>query len=78
MTDGLNGNQVKFLTYLVYVLLTILTIVVAWQAVTIAQIPDKYVRLERYGCDVKDVKERLKALDTKLDRYLGYKDYSPL
>ena len=78
MTNGLNGSQVKFLTYLVYVLLTILTIVVAWQAVTLSEIPDKYVRLERYGCDVADVKDRLKELSNKIDQCLQNMKYDHL
>ena len=70
MTSGLNNAQTRFLTYLVYVLLTILTIVVGWQALTISQIPDKYVRLERYICDVNDLKEDIRCLSNKIDRFL--------
>jgi len=70
VTSGLNNAQTRFLTYLVYVLLTILTIVVGWQALTISQIPDKYVRLERYICDVNDLKEDIRCLSNKIDRFL--------
>lgn len=62
MTDGLNRRQVKFLQWLIYFLLAVLTFISAWSkyessvnAERISNIecnmPDKYVLLERYNSD---------------------------
>lgn len=62
MTNGIDTGTAKWLTYLVYFLLAILTLVTAWSKVESAQnaqkildmersMPDKFVRLERYTSD---------------------------
>ena len=62
MTKGLSGAETKLVTYLVYVLLTLLTITTGWQAVTLNSLPDKYVRLERYNSDLNKVERKLDRL----------------
>ena len=71
MTNGLSGAETKFVTYLVYVLLTLLTITTGWQAITLNSLPDKYVRLERYTSDQNKVCTELNKVDSKLDRLLN-------
>jgi hypothetical protein len=68
MTKGLGQDQVKWLTYLVYLLITILTVITGWHTVTIANMPKEYVRLERYQCDTRRVEKKMDKLGGKLDR----------
>ena len=77
MTNGLSDKQAKTVTYLVYFLLAILTILMAWQTIVtlshgsaIACLPDKYVRLERYQSDQLAIRENQKAIMDKLDRLI--------
>ena len=77
MTNGLNDLQVKIVTYLVYVLLAILTLVMTFNSLTVAshertinEMPDKFVRLERYQSDQQNIKENQRAIMDKLDRLI--------
>lgn len=63
--DKLSETQIKFLTYLIYILITIITVVAGWNTVRISAMPEKYVQKERYLCD----QERI---EKKLDRILDY------
>ena len=71
MVSGLNNTAIRFVTYLVYILLALLTLTTGWQAVTLGNMPDKYVRLERYNSDQNKICAELTKLDTKLDRLLA-------
>ena len=62
MTKGLSDAKVKWLTYLVYILITFLVIVTGWQQFMVASLqadqkslekslPDKFVSKERYLTD---------------------------
>ena len=62
MTKGLSDAKVKWLTYLVYILITFLVIVTGWQQIMVASLqadqkslekslPDKFVSKERYLTD---------------------------
>ena len=68
MTNGLNNNRVKFLTYLVYVLLTLLTAVSIYHFTEITTLPETYVRLERYICDMAKIEKQLDRIIDKLDK----------
>jgi len=75
MTNGLNEQKIQWLTYLVYFLLAVLTFITAWNkwetsknAQAILDMPKEYVRLERYKCDIADIRILLGRMDGKLDR----------
>jgi hypothetical protein len=68
--DSLNERQIKFLTYLVYILLTFSTLVSGWCAYRIIDMPEKYVMKERYLCDQDRLEKTLDKIDTKLDRLI--------
>lgn len=70
MTQGLNNRKAQWLTYLVYVLITLLTAVSLYHFKTIVELPDNYVRLERYTCDIEKVERRLERISDKLDRLI--------
>lgn len=77
MTDGLSKAQVKWLTYLIYILLTVLSATVGWQQVTVSALqsemkimPDKYVRAERYLTDQNRLEQNLCGISSKLDRLI--------
>ena len=71
MVNGLSNAETKLVTYLVYVLLTLLTLTTGWQAVTLNSLPDKYVRLERYNSDQNKICTDIAKVDSKLDRLLA-------
>jgi len=67
--DKLSESQVKWLTYLVYLLLFLLTTGTVWNINRTSEIekslPEKYIQKERYLCDQKKI-------ERKLDRILDY------
>ena len=69
--EKLSERQIKFLTYLVYALLTFATGVSCWCAVRIIDMPDKFVLKERDLCDQKRVEKTLDKIDTKLDKLIN-------
>jgi len=73
MVEDLNESKVRWLTYLVYILLTAITIVSGWNTVKITDMPDKYVRLERYQTDTNRIERTLIAIDAKLDKLIDRK-----
>ena len=81
MTNGLSDSKVKWLTYLVYFLLAILSIVTAFNTYLISDLPKEYVRLERYKSDLinwneryisdREIRDRNQTkIETKLDEVL--------
>lgn len=70
MTNGLSGVQTKFLTYLVYVLLALLTFATGWHFRVLSSLPHEYVRLERYLCDEERTVSTLNRMEDKLDRLI--------
>jgi len=77
-------EQTKWLTYLVYLILTFQTVTLGWLVVKYVELPDKYVRLERYSEDRKSTLDRytydmtrmenlLAAIDRKLDKLVSDK-----
>ena len=70
MTKDLNGPVVKWLTYLVYILLTVLTIITGWHTATLSKLPDNYVRLERYQCDTVRIEQGIRDINLKLDKLI--------
>ena len=73
MVEDLNESKVRWLTYLVYILLTLITVVSGWNTVNISALPDKYVRLERYQADSGRIECTLQTINTKLDRLIERK-----
>jgi len=72
--DKLSDMQIKFLQWLVGILLTVLSISGAWSMNQIYQLkcdlPREYVLLERYTTD-QDLKDKtLDRIDKKLDRLI--------
>lgn len=70
MTNGLNETQVKVLTWVVYALIFILTTVTAWQHIEIYNMPEKFVRLERYQADTESRVNALIRIENKVDQLL--------
>lgn len=86
MTENLSASQAKWLTYLVWILMTILTgttifqftlisgqnaeIKTINQRVTSYHHPEKYVTLERYSSDMARFCVSLDRVDAKLDRLI--------
>ena len=74
MGEDLPKNQVKWLTYLVLLLCTILTGVTVMQNASISEMestvnamPKEYVQLERYKADQDRQTSTLDKIDGKLD-----------
>ena len=74
---GYEKQSTRWLTFLVYFLLTVLTAMAGWQQVQISgvnarmiNLPKEYVSKERYLCDRADISDRLKIIDQKLDRLI--------
>jgi len=70
MTPKVNGKDMPFLKYIIYVLLGILTIITAWQTNTLSKLPDDYVRAERYKTDMSRIEQGLRDIDGKLDKLI--------
>ena len=81
MTDNLDASKIRWLTYLVYILLAFLTILSGWNTGKLACLPDDYVRLERYQTDTRrefnryqvdreSTRLKLNDIDNKLDRLI--------
>jgi hypothetical protein len=89
MTKGLDNRTVKWLTYLVYFLLAVLTFSGIFLSAAVINamdelaatksdlaqlrndLPEKYVRLERYSCDTQRIEATLMSINAKLDRALN-------
>jgi len=67
MTNGLNNESVKILTWVVYALILILTGATSYLMVAQAQMSDKYVRLERYQSDTQRIESSACRLESKFD-----------
>ncbi len=77
MGGNLPEWQTKWLTYLVFVLLTLLTGFTMYQNSSISEIqstvnsmPKEYVQLERYTADQNRQESTLDKIDRKLDRLI--------
>ena len=85
MTKGLSENQAKMLQWLVWLLLVVVAGSNGWLIVDRVEMPDKYVRLERYtedkkstgdryDCDMSRVEEALKLLNKNVHELLTRKE----
>ena len=84
MTNSFTPKANNILSVIFTVLLFLLTIVTGFQMTVILEqnrkielqnkrlsdLPEKYVMLERYGCDIGDLKETLKALRLSMSNEL--------
>ena len=82
MTNSLSPRVSNTITILISILVALLTIVTSYQYVIISeqnakiehqnerleQLPEKYVMLERYACDINELRITLRTIDNKLDR----------
>jgi hypothetical protein len=72
--NTLSTAQVKFLQWLIGILLVVLTTTGAWSMREIyklkSDLPEKYVLLERYTVDQNRVGNSLDRIDAKLDRLI--------
>ena len=66
-------KEVKVLKYALYALIFVLTSVTAWSAIRIADLPESYVRLERYKEDRITYRDSLKRIEAKLDHLINTK-----
>lgn len=78
MVDSLSKKQANFLTWLVLFLLAFMGFVAGWSKYESAlasqnlvnlerSLPEKYVTLERYKCDIDRVERILTRIETKID-----------
>jgi transposase len=65
--NAYDEKQVQWLTYLIYILLSVLTVIASWHTVKITSLPDTFVRLERYNADQSRVEKSLDAINQKMD-----------
>ena len=77
MTEGLDKKQAKILTFLIIFLLTFLTFLSSWSKYESHQntrkfqdLPNEYVRLERYRCDQDRLYKAIEKMNDKLDRLI--------
>jgi len=75
MTYDIRKEKIAWLTYLIYIILTALSLSSVFMSTKIEKISDKlsdipkeYVSLERYNCDVNRIYDLLKNMDIKLER----------
>jgi len=72
--DKLSDAQIKFLQWLVGILLTVLSVSGAWSMQQIYQLkcdlPKEYVMIERYSADQDGTARSLDRIDKKLDRLI--------
>jgi len=61
-------EKTKWLTYLVYLILTFQTITMGWLVVKFTEMPDRYVRLERYVEDKKTTMDRYNFDITRIEK----------
>lgn len=73
MTNGLNKTQVKILTWVVYALIFFLTTITGWQQIQFFNMPDNYVRLERYKTDSNRMDTTLGRIENKIDQLIKEK-----
>jgi len=80
MTNSFSPKASGILSIIFSILLALLTIVVGWQLTVISEqnrrievqneklseLPEKYVRLERYGCDMTALRLSISTLQTNL------------
>lgn len=85
MTNGLNNGQMKIINILAWVIITVMLGYGAWLGNKFYDLkealPQEYVRLERYSCDIEDLKigsrlhynelrEQNREIQRKLDRLI--------
>lgn len=69
MTDGLGKTQTQVLTWLVYLLITFLTICSGYFFIELGQIKKEYVTMEQYRVDEKQVNDTMCRLEAKIDQF---------
>lgn len=77
MTNGLTSTQTKILTWVIYALIFIQSGVIGWLAIDRQNLPNQFVRLERYKSDKADMQHTLNEIrgDTRDTRKLLEKIY---
>ena len=83
MTKGLSESQVRWVTYLLYIVLVVEGAIIGWHTVQLFELPREFVRLERYtedkeataerySCDMARIERALDSINSKLDTKLIY------
>lgn len=63
-------REVKLLKYACYALIFILSSITIWNSLSVINLPDNYVRLERYQHDSELNQCSLERIELKLDRLI--------
>jgi len=64
----LENNKVKFLTWIIYLLITLNLGLSGWSANELFKLSDKYVQKERYICDTDRLESSIDKVLNKLDK----------
>ena len=64
-------REIKMLKYAIYGLIFILTSITGWNSFCITNLPDNYVRLERYKEDRIVYRDTLVRIEDKLDHLIN-------
>ena len=64
---SIREDHIKFLGFIVTILLIIISGITGWHTTILASLPNNYVRLERYNCDETKQQTTLQRIETKLD-----------
>ena len=69
MTGGLSEEAVRILTWVIYMLILILTGATSYLIIQNSTLPDRYVRLERYQADNRRIEATTSRIETKFDKF---------
>jgi hypothetical protein len=67
MTDGLSKTQTQVLTWLVYLLITFLTVCSGYFFIELSQVKKDYVTIEQYRVDEKRSSDSFCRLEEKIE-----------
>ena len=62
-----SDGKIKWLTAVLGFIVALSIFLVGINRVAISELPEKYVRLERYKSDIQDIKSSLKTISRKID-----------
>jgi len=69
----IKDDHLKFLGFIVSFLILFISALTGWHTTVISQLPEHYVRLERYKEDHLHYKETLIRIENKLDKMIIHK-----
>lgn len=71
MNYNIKQEKIAWLTYLVYILLSFLTLTSVFNSMEIKEVKKDYVTIERYKCDTDRIYTELSKISLKLDGLYG-------